>query len=74
MGVLLGVLFIGGIELTRVTHAQASPALGMPMSYVYAAVPLGAGLMLLEIGIQALGGRSLAGEPTGPGERRAPHA
>jgi TRAP-type C4-dicarboxylate transport system permease small subunit len=74
MGGLLGVLFVGGIELTRVTHAQASPALGMPMSYVYAAVPIGAGLMFLELGLQTLAGRSLAGAPMAPGERRAPHA
>ena len=47
--VLLGVVLYSGIQVTQVTHAQASPALGLPMSGVYVAVPVGAALMLLEL-------------------------
>lgn len=47
--VLLGFVLYSGIQVTQVTHAQQSPALGLPMSGVYAAVPVGAALMLLEL-------------------------
>jgi len=50
---LLGVVLYSGIQVTRVTHAQESPALGLPMSGVYAAVPVGAALMLLELAAAA---------------------
>jgi TRAP-type C4-dicarboxylate transport system permease small subunit len=48
---LIGLL-ISGIHITRVAHDQLSPALGIPMSFVYSAVPVGAALMLLELLIQ----------------------
>jgi TRAP-type C4-dicarboxylate transport system permease small subunit len=51
MALLLGIVLYSGIEVTRVTHAQQSPALGIPMSWVYLAVPVGATLMLLELAI-----------------------
>jgi TRAP-type C4-dicarboxylate transport system permease small subunit len=42
---LLGVVGYG-LQLTIVFHPQRSPALGLPMSVVYAAVPVSAALML----------------------------
>lgn len=34
-----------GIQLVRIFHGQTSPALGLPMSYIYAAVPVSAVLI-----------------------------
>jgi TRAP-type C4-dicarboxylate transport system permease small subunit len=59
MGVMLAVLFIAGIKVTVVAHDQQSPALGMPMSYVYLALPVGAALMLWELLIQSLNPREV---------------
>ena len=59
--ILLGVVLYSGIRVTQVTHAQASPALGLPMSLVYGAVPVGAALMLLEL-LMAVRGRPRAGD------------
>lgn len=39
-------LLITGWELTEGTHFQASPALGLPMSYVYAGIPFMGVLMI----------------------------
>ncbi|SBV97436.1 Tripartite ATP-independent periplasmic transporter DctQ component [uncultured delta proteobacterium] len=39
-------LLITGMEITEGTHLQASPALGLPMSYVYAAIPFMGVLMI----------------------------
>ncbi|MCC8193070.1 MAG: TRAP transporter small permease [Deltaproteobacteria bacterium] len=39
-------LLVTGIEITMGTHIQASPALGLPMSYVYAAMPVMGALMI----------------------------
>lgn len=52
VGIFLIALLISGINITRVAHDQLSPALGIPMSFVYSAVPVGAALMLLELLIQ----------------------
>jgi len=41
----LGVVCWKGIELVRIFDNQTSPALGLPMSYVYAAVPVCAALI-----------------------------
>ena len=59
MGIMLAVLFIAGIKVTVVAHDQQSPALGMPMSYVYLALPVGAALMLWELLIQSLNPREV---------------
>jgi TRAP-type transport system small permease protein len=59
----LGVVLYSGIRVTQVTHDQASPALGLPMSAVYVAVPVGAALMLLEL-LMAARGRERP--PAGP--------
>ena len=39
-------LLITGAEITESTHFQASPALGLPMSYVYAGIPFMGVLMI----------------------------
>jgi len=59
MGVMLLAVLISGIKVTVVAHDQQSPALGIPMSCVYLAVPVGAALMLLELLVQALGYREV---------------
>jgi len=65
MGVMLVVLFIAGIKVTAVAHDQQSPALGMAMSYVYMALPVGAALMLLELLVQSLTYRKASASSTG---------
>jgi TRAP-type C4-dicarboxylate transport system, small permease component len=39
-----------GIDLTLGTHSQASPALGIPMSYIYASIPV-MGVLLVCFGL-----------------------
>jgi TRAP-type C4-dicarboxylate transport system permease small subunit len=46
---LLAVVLYSGVRILAVVHAQQSPALGVPMSLVYSAAPVGAALMLLEL-------------------------
>ncbi len=55
--IILVALIIAGLKVSVVAHAQLSPSLGLPMSYVYLALPVGAALMLLELLMQALGFR-----------------
>lgn len=59
---LLCVLFVLGVvgyglQLVVVFHAQRSPALGLPMSVVYAAVPVSGLLMLTSLVPEMLGRR-----------------
>ena len=44
-----GVLLIWGCMLLDVVKLQRSPAIGLPMYWVYAAIPFGAALMIIEI-------------------------
>ena len=53
---LLGVVGYG-LQLTIVFHPQRSPALGLPMSVVYAAVPVSGILMLGSLARDAVRGR-----------------
>jgi TRAP-type C4-dicarboxylate transport system permease small subunit len=46
--VILAVITVGGIQLVLVTRAQISPALRIPMSLPYLAVPVGAAIMLFH--------------------------
>jgi TRAP-type C4-dicarboxylate transport system permease small subunit len=46
--VFLGVLAWQGLVLTLHTMRQVSPALGLPMGYVYLAVPAGAAILTLQ--------------------------
>jgi len=41
-----GVLIYAGIPVVAMTHTQPSPALGIPMSYIYIALPL-MGILLI---------------------------
>jgi TRAP-type C4-dicarboxylate transport system permease small subunit len=45
---ILAAVLVGGIETTRRTADQFSPALGIPIAAVYAAVPVATSLMLAE--------------------------
>jgi TRAP-type C4-dicarboxylate transport system permease small subunit len=47
--VLLVVLAAWGGKILGIVAAQRSPALGISMAWVYAAVPVGAGLMIIEL-------------------------
>lgn len=46
--VFIAVLAWTGFELSLATMAQRSPALGLPMGYVYLAVPVGAAVIALQ--------------------------
>ncbi|MCR4425244.1 MAG: TRAP transporter small permease [Firmicutes bacterium] len=48
------VLVMWGIELVKIVHYQTSPAMGVPMSWVYSAVPVAAGLMVFMLVTDAL--------------------
>ncbi len=48
VAVILGIIMWGGIQLVIVTRTQISPALRISMSIPYAAVPVGAAVMLLH--------------------------
>lgn len=59
--VLFGALLYGGLLLMEMAHSQITPALGISKSWVYAAVPLGAALMLIEYVLRIA--RRLTGRP-----------
>lgn len=42
-----------GVNITKFTHAQASPAIGIPMSYVYLSLPA-LGILLIIYGVDGL--------------------
>ena len=45
---LLGVIFWGGVDLVILTRHQLSPAMRIPMSWPYMAIPVGSLIMLLH--------------------------
>lgn len=47
--VFAGVLLVWGSMLLDVVRFQKSPAIGVPMYWIYAAIPVGAALMIVEI-------------------------
>jgi TRAP-type C4-dicarboxylate transport system permease small subunit len=49
IGVFLVALLDTGITVFQVTHMQTSPALQVPMSYVYFSIPVGALFMLVHL-------------------------
>lgn len=51
----LGVLAVMGVRMTLLVHAQLSAALEWPMSVYYAALPVGAVLMLYYAARQVVG-------------------
>lgn len=42
-------MLVWGLSILRVVRYQSSPAVGLPMHAVYAAIPVGAALMSLEV-------------------------
>ncbi len=49
MGVLVMIILVQGIILVQKTSLQESPAMGIPMSWAYACLPVGAGLMIIHL-------------------------
>ena len=47
--VLAAVLLVWGVSILNVVKMQRSPALDMPMSSIYAAIPIGGALMIIEL-------------------------
>lgn len=72
ISLLLGIVIDKGWGLTLLNRNQESPALGVPMSIPYSAVPVGAMLMLVFLWLDLLinwrGGR---GTEEGTGKSRA---
>jgi TRAP-type C4-dicarboxylate transport system permease small subunit len=54
IAVILVVVFWGGLELVRITRHQLSPALQIPMSYPYLAVPIGSAIMFIHLLAESL--------------------
>lgn len=50
----LSVVMIYGMKLTIMNHAQVSPAMEIPMSWPYAAIPVGALLMIANALVVAI--------------------
>jgi TRAP-type C4-dicarboxylate transport system permease small subunit len=66
------MLIIGGAAQARRGFGQTSPALQIPLGWVYLAMPIGAALMLVNyIGVLLFGPRSL---PAEAGEQPVPEA
>jgi TRAP-type C4-dicarboxylate transport system permease small subunit len=51
----LALVIWQGVRLAQIFHMQTSPALGLPMSVVYASVPVSAVLIAYFIGCEMLG-------------------
>jgi TRAP-type C4-dicarboxylate transport system permease small subunit len=49
MGALILVILVQGILLVQKTALQDSPAMGIPMSWAYACLPVGAALMAIHL-------------------------
>lgn len=66
VALILAVMVWGGVKLVLVTSAQISPALRIPMTVPYLALPIGSAVMLFHI-ITAITGRPdrAAGEDAG---------
>ncbi len=55
---ILAVILLGGTQLVLVTRTQISPALRVPMSLPYLAVPVGAAIMLFHAVVSLFPSRS----------------
>jgi C4-dicarboxylate transporter DctQ subunit len=64
VGTLLGILLFYGARMARLNMSQMSSALQMPMGIPYLAIPVGAGIMLIEVGVQI----AEAWRPSQPGQ------
>jgi len=49
VGALVVVILVSGIELVEKTASQESPAMGIPMGWAYACLPVGAALMAFHL-------------------------
>jgi len=49
VGTLVVVILVSGIELVEKTASQESPAMGIPMGWAYACLPVGAALMAFHL-------------------------
>jgi TRAP-type C4-dicarboxylate transport system permease small subunit len=58
VGALVVVILASGIELVEKTASQESPAIGIPMSWAYACLPVGAALMTFHLLVIFLKGRT----------------
>lgn len=67
VGLILAVVLWGGIQLVIVTHFQLSPALRIPMSIPYLAVPVGSCIMLVHLLASLSGADSEASDAAWPG-------
>lgn len=47
--VFLGIMVVCGIEMVMLTSYQTSPAMMIPMSWVYSVIPFGCAVMLLYV-------------------------
>lgn len=47
--VFLALMTVQGIRMAWIAHFQTSPAMLLPMSYVYAVIPLGCAIMCLNV-------------------------
>ncbi len=64
--VFAAVLLVWGSMLLDVVKFQRSPAIGLPMYWVYGAIPAGAALMIVElVALLRTTLRELAASPTG---------
>lgn len=66
--VLAMTMLVWGIAILAVVREQTSPALGLPMHLIYAAIPTGAALMSLELLVHL--GTSLRQLVRSPGDGR----
>lgn len=51
---VLGVVFVLGVRVTRIMRIQTSPAMDLPMSWIYLSLPVAMGVMLLFLIVQAV--------------------
>ena len=67
---MLGLLTWGGIQLVDLLHHQRSPALDVPIYYIYSALPIVSALMAIvvayQIVVRVLGGPEPGQEVTNP--------
>jgi len=46
--IFITIVFVGGITLSKTMNLYKSSALQIPMGYVYCAIPIGAGIMMIH--------------------------
>lgn len=68
--VLFAVLLYGGVLLMQLTATQTTSGMGIPKSFVYAALPIGSALMLLEFALRIW--RRISGREEVPDASRVP--